>query len=51
MRLKVKYQALILYLKKADYDAKKIRNGKKNTTSNYDKFMTNILDAKIKKKS
>ena len=30
---------------------KKIRNGKKNTTSNYDKFMTNILDAKIKKKS
>ena len=24
---------------------------KKNTTSNYDKFMTNILDAKIKKKS
>ena len=50
--LKTKYLMLVIQLKKTDYDAKIAEMEKKYfTTSDYNKFMNNILDTKIAQKS
>ena len=49
--LKIKFLMLVIYSKKADYNAKiSEMENKRFTTSDYNKFTSNTLDAKIKQK-
>ena len=51
MRLMVEHPALMIQLKKADYDAKISDIEKKDfTTSDYNKFTSKLIDIKIKGK-